>query len=183
MNTILLYTAVSLILYIVACNRLLYLVQPLRIELAYLGEELLSRKDLAESEKGFIEFSLNNAYNRLLAWTAAIAFTPVVLFIALERLRAFVNHDRHAYELRTPRDVDLARFRRLSLYSTMATSPIAATIFGVQFMFWFALFFPVGKSIRSTIEIAEQILIRYLDHYVEAKSDSLTNGGNHTAGT
>lgn len=133
----------SALLYLVIKNRLAALIQPLRIELAFVGEGLLKRRGNSAKDNNLIQFILTNAFNPWVAWTFAFAITPAVIKVAIQRIT-----DRSNNDVPENPDFDEWRFYRLGLASILSTSPIAALLFIVQFAALLMLYLPVGRAAK-----------------------------------
>lgn len=128
-----LVAALSLIAYLALKARLNRLAQPLRIQLAEVGERLLAEPGLPPARRNMIEFELEGAFGRSWKWLVAFAAIP---FMAVW-IAATWNDDGGIY---VPDDALRGRtddFDDLAARIDMMNHPILMPLIYIWLGLWF----------------------------------------------
>lgn len=119
-------TLFVILTYAFLCARIATAVQPVRLQMAEIGEELIAVDDFPQIEKKFIALELERTYSSIFMWIALIVLPIAVVFVVVDNIRgkkiandAIPVGQRKQYE----------KFRRLSWVSRFASSPLAGAIF------------------------------------------------------
>ena len=134
--------------YLVLVRRLADLVQPYRLRLAELGEEMLGSGDLTPGRERQIRFYLDNAFNGWIMTVAALA----VPFVAIFGLTASLAGRR------PPRVIEQDdRTSLLFALSVFAANPLFGTIVAIE-IFIFGILLPVVAGHRALIAAFDALM-------------------------
>lgn len=145
--------------YVLLVRRLAELLQPMRLDLAELGNHLL-KIDLNQKDKDVVKFMVTHAFSPWSAFGFAIALPAAVTFFIFERFRGV--------QMNAPND-NCAKLAYMAMISMLAASPLAAVfVIGELLTFGFVGFLVAGnillmKAIFAALR-AETIAVSPFSH-------------------
>jgi hypothetical protein len=139
-ETFILSAAVVAFAYPIAMRFIARAVQPSRLEMAALGDELLTSPHISEIDKGFIEMQLDEAFD----WRDMLMIMIVIPIMApkfiLDRPdRYWPNIQDEAVRKK------FERFFTLSYRSASAANPICAVVCSIEFALLGLILVPLGR--------------------------------------
>lgn len=142
--------AVALItLYVYARVRLSAFVQPARLELVDRAEKLLSHKDLAQDDRKWIEYSLDQVFSIRAAWTLALLILP--LSIAM-RFKSVISGQKAKPVIHQPHRKEIVEFVRVSVMVVLANSPLALLVFLFSLLLSQMLLLPAKAAVALAVQ-------------------------------
>ena len=135
-------SAALLLANMILRNRLSAFVQPLRLEMAELGESLLAEEILPAKAKSTINYDLDTAFDGWRAWFFVFAVPFAAVVIVVEMIFGKITTPAKIPDhLRS----DYDRFQRLAIVCRFANSPLATLILIIEAVFMFVIFLPVYR--------------------------------------
>jgi hypothetical protein len=143
---ILLYSAIGVAGYAVACNRLSAAVQPLRLRMAELGETLLQASDIPEEVRRKVDVLMDSVYDTSAAWIRVVILPALAVWFLWGAITG-----RWPEEPDIPprlRD-DFREFVGLAGPLPLFNSPLALALFLMQLAVLVMLFVPASYLLRG----------------------------------
>lgn len=122
--------------------------QPLRLQLAELGENLLADSTVPPSFKTHIKFMLNHAFTMRRPMYFAIIFVPIMAIIYVFRLRWLSKFNLDEKELSPSVREDFIEMNNLHNKITLANHPLLAPFVSVEI----TIFMSAAMLLRSLIK-------------------------------
>lgn len=140
------------VFYLVLSNRLIALLHPTRMEMAYLGADLLAEPSLPDIAKTHIQYHLDHAYSARRAWLYAILVPFSVAYAVKAAIKGKSGNLRNHCPAHLRAKYD--RFFSLSFWSVVSASPAAAVLVIAELALCLVLFFPIGMIVRDAAKFA-----------------------------
>jgi hypothetical protein len=155
-TSLLVWTGVVIVAYLVICNRTIALMHPIRMRMVALGEHLLDQRDLPTDDAQNIRTCLDHAYSKAAAWAFACLMPYAILGtikdIIKEKFLGIPDQevDRVPAHLRD----DVGTFCVLSFFSMSMSSPLAGLFIGVQLLCAALVWLPIHAIIFEVAKVA-----------------------------
>ena len=154
--------------YFFLCSRIAIAVQPIRLAIASIGEELLASGRLPEVVARHIQLEMAQVYSSRSMWLYTVLLPVAAVWVTVDRFRGIGEH-----QIKVPRELR-GKYNRLLRYlwiSRIATSPLAAVLFlpiSIVCVMVVTVLAPT-KAVRELLETSR-------------KADEIVNGiGDHRA--
>ncbi|MEO9902509.1 hypothetical protein [Nisaea sp.] len=147
---ILVASAAIIIGYKFVWYRLRTVVQPIRLEVAEIGETLLASSDLDKRDRALVQFLLDQTFSLKYAIAIVLLFPIAPIFADVDTVK------KRQSDLSKERVVEMRDVVRKGMFCIVANSPITFLVFFVEIAL-FKLILPCGNGLVATLNGAQTL--------------------------
>lgn len=152
---LILSTVCAVAVYFFLCSRIAIAIQPIRLAIASIGEELLQSNRLPKSEAARLESEMSRIYSSRDMWLFLVLLPVAAIVVFINECR---GTEIATHKIPTDLRAKYSRLRRYIWISRMASSPLAATMF-LPVSLTCAIFitaFSPRKAVREIMETSRK---------------------------